>query len=133
MKNMPIPQSTLDHILSHFQLPAKEVTDFIDTSHGDNDIRWNILFAPHYVLKIHSQNGMWEERLQEISRLISRYHSIGIYCPAYLPTKNQSFSFSWEHDNQTYTCFVEEYAKYPAYDWETEPDKRMLRNAILPD
>ncbi len=122
--NLPIKKPTIECILSQFRVEPEDVTNFVDSSRGEGDIRWNFIFGESYVLKINTPNGMWEERLQEISRLVARYRSIGVYCPAYIPTVDGPLSYTWEHEGKTFTCFVEEFAKYPAFDWETEHDRK---------
>lgn len=114
----------IQEIMSHFGLSMQSVTNFYDTSHGDADKRLNYIIDDKYVLKIHSTVTMWEMRLQEIYRLISRYHSIGIYCPNLLPTLEGMLSYAWEKDGKAYTCFVEEYAIYPVLGWVTEHDRK---------
>lgn len=121
---LPIEKAQIAHILSHFPVEEREVTDFCDSSHGDGDIRWNFILGSSYVLKLNTPNGMWEDRLQEISRLVARYRSIGVYCPGYVPTVEGPLSFTWEQGGRAYTCFVEEFAKYPAFGWEMEHDRK---------
>jgi len=62
--------------------------------------------------------------LQEISRLIKRYKSIGIYCPEFIPTTDGKLSYILKKDGREYTCFVEEFAKYPLYEWNAEHDRK---------
>ena len=116
--------SALSQILSAFGLTFSEVTAMHDTSRGEEDKRWNYILDNKYVLKIHSPGSVWEQRLQEISRLILRYRSIGVYCPMMIPTLDGSLSCQWELEGRTYTCFVEEYAKYPVCGDEVELDRK---------
>lgn len=119
-----LDNSTISQILSNFGLTFDEVVKFYDTSHGEDDIRWNFILDNKYVLKINSIRAVWESRLQEISRLISRYNSIGIYAPQLIPALDGKLSCAWEEDGIHHICFVEEYAKYPAYEWNTEHDRK---------
>ena len=114
----------IQEIMSHFGLSMQGVTNFYDTSQGDADKRLNYIIDNKYVLKIHSAVTMWEMRLQEIYRLISRYHSIGIYCPNLLPTLEGTLSYALEKDGKAYTCFVEEYAIYPVLGRGIEHDRK---------
>ena len=111
-------------IISHFGLSAEAITDFHDTSHNDDDKRWNYVLDNKYVLKINSVGAMWEERLQEIKRLIARYRSVGVYCPDLIPTLNRAMSCSRNIGGKEYTCFVEEFAIYPIIDDEFEHDRK---------
>lgn len=109
----------LQQILSQFGLTFREITAFHDTSLGDEDRRLNYILDNTYVLKINSQKSMWEERLRGIARLIDRYGSIGIYAPKLLRTLTGDYSVTSDMDGVKYTCFVEEFAKYPVCDEET--------------
>ncbi|MGN0999261.1 MAG: phosphotransferase enzyme family protein [Faecousia sp.] len=108
-----LEKKDLVEILQPFGLTFSEITTLYDTSRGEKDQRLNYVLDEKYVLKIHSPGSVWEERLREISRLIQRYRSIGVYCPTLIPTLDGSMSRSWELDGKPYTCFVEEYAQYP--------------------
>ena len=77
-----------------------------------------------YVLKVNSTTAMWEERLQEIFRLIARYRSIGVYCPNLIPALDGKLSYLLQKDGRKYTCFVEEYAIYPVFAWGAEHDRK---------
>lgn len=112
----------IQKIVLHFGLTVQSVTNFYDTSHSDDDKRLNYILDDKYVLKVNSVKAMWEERLQEISRLISRYRSIGVYCPGIIPTLEGALSYLWQKDGKEYTCFVEEYAIYPVLGWDAEPE-----------
>ena len=114
----------IQEIMSHFGLSVQGVTNFYDTSHNDEDKRLNYILDDKYVLKINSVGVMWEDRLQEIHRLICRYRSIGVYCPELLPALDGTLSYVWKKDGKDYTYFVEEYAIYPVLGWGTEHDRK---------
>ena len=119
-----LDNSEIQSILDHFELTFQSVTKLYDTSHSEDDKRLNYILDDRYVLKVNSVGAMWEQRLQEISRLIARYRSIGVYCPALIPTVAGPLSYSWEKDGKEYTCYVEEYAIYPLFEWGQEHDRR---------
>lgn len=114
----------IKEIVSHFGIEFENVTNFIDTSHNDDDERFNYVLDDKYVLKVNSTSSMWESRLQEIHRLIERYRSIGVYCPDLIPTLSGYLSIAWQKDGKEYTCFVEEYAIYPVLGWGVEHDRK---------
>lgn len=116
----------LQNILACFGLTFQCVTKLHDTSHGEGDIRLNYVLDERYVLKINSAGVMWENRLQEIQRLIQRYRSIGIYCPAMIPTLEGSLSCPWNKNGREYICYVEEFAVYPLLGWDTEHDRKEI-------
>lgn len=111
-------------MLKHFGLTFQEVTNFHDTSHGPDDERLNYILDNRYVLKINSPRAMWESRLQEIDRLIDRYRSIGVYCPALIPTTSGTLSFNWKAEGKEYICFVEEFATYPLCEMGDDIDRK---------
>ena len=119
-----LDNSEIQSILDHFGLTFQSVTKLYDTSHSEDDKRLNYILDDRYVLKVNSVGAMWEQRLQEISRLIARYRSIGVYCPALIPTMAGPLSYYWEKDGKEYTCYVEEYAIYPLFEWGQEHDRR---------
>ncbi len=123
---MKLDTRELSDILQCFGLTFQKVTKSYDTSHGVEDERFHYILDDRYVLKICSVCAMWESRLQEIGRLLDRYRAIGVYCPALLPTKTGALSCSWKKEGRDYTCFVEEFAKYPLYDMEEDADRREI-------
>lgn len=114
----------ISEILEAFGLTFQNITNLYDTSHGEDDKRLNYILDDRYVLKVNSVRAMWEQRLQEISKLIGRYRSIGVYCPALIPTLAGPLSCRWEKDGQEYICFMEEFAAYPVYGWDTDHNRR---------
>jgi hypothetical protein len=114
----------IQKIMSHFGRSVQKMTNFYDTSRNDDDQRLNYILDDQYVLKINSTATMWETRLQEIHRLISRYRSIGVYCPALIPALDGTLSYAWQNDGKEYTCFVEEYAIYPVIGWEMKHERK---------
>ncbi len=95
----------IQKILTAFGLTFQKVTAFYDTSHSENDKRLNYILDDCYVLKLHSAGSIWEERLQEINRLIERYRSIGVYCPRMIPTVSGALSCQYELNGQQCSCF----------------------------
>lgn len=124
-----LEKQELASIVARFGLTFEEVTEFYDTSHGEDDIRWNFILDRTYVLKINSERSIWEQRLQEISRLIGRYRSIGVYAPQLIPTAEGTLSCKWEYKGVPHVCFVEEYAAYPVYpDWQMQNRKEVVEH-----
>lgn len=121
-----VENEELRQILSAFGITFEKVTAFYDTSHGEEDKRLNYILDDAYVLKIHAVRSMWEERLQQISRLIERYRSIGVYCPRLIPTLNGTFSCPYALNGVIHTCFVEEYAHYPVCGEGKELDQKEI-------
>lgn len=114
----------LHKIMTAYGLTFQQITGFCDTSHSENDRRLNYMLDNRYVLKIHSACSMWEDRLQEISRLIDRYRSVGVYCPRMIPTVSGSFSCPYEMDGQKLNCFLEAYSIYPICECNDQLDRK---------
>ncbi len=124
IQDLPIARQAIEEIAGRFGLTFQQVTRFVDTSHGAEDIRWNLMLDDRWVLKINSHKAMWEDRLQEIARLVRRYRSIGLYAPGLVPALTGSLSCQWPVDGQEHTCFVEEYAQYPTFAMTDRVDHR---------
>ena len=116
--------SEIQNIMLQFGLSVQQITNFYDTSHNEDDKRLNYILDNTYVLKVNSITTMWEERLQEIRRLILRYRSIDVYCPDLFPTLDGNLSYVLHKDGRDYICFVEEYARYPAFQWGEEHERK---------
>lgn len=108
-----LTKDEISKVLGRFGLIFEDIANQFDTSHDENDKRFNYILDDKYVLKVHSSDSLWEDRLQQISRLIERYRSIGVYCPRMLPAMDGKLSSPLEKDGKDYTCFVEEFAIYP--------------------
>lgn len=117
-----LSKEQISEIMDQFGLTFSEIPKFIDSSHGDDDLRWNFILDERYVLKVNSARSMWEERLREISRLIERYNSIGVYAPRLLPAEDGRLSREYEVNGAACVCFVEEYAAYPVCGEDTPLD-----------
>ena len=119
-----LDNSEIQSTLNHFGLSFQSGTKLYDTSHSEDDKQLNYILDDRYVLKVNSVGTMCEQRLQEISRLIARCRSIGVYCPALIPTMAGPLSYTWEKEGKEHTCYVEEYAIYPLFEWGQEHDRR---------
>ncbi len=119
-----LDNQTIAEILENFGLTFTSVTREVDTSRGDNDRRLNYILDEKYVLKVHSVSSIWEERLQEIARLIERYRSIDVYCPRIIPALDGKLSCQFEICGVPHTCFVEECAIYPVCPDELNLDRK---------
>ena len=71
-------------LLRQFDVHCAECIEFVDSSHGEDDIRHNYIIDKKYVLRINSAKVMTEKRLTELNTLIERYRSFGMKAPVYL-------------------------------------------------
>lgn len=99
-------------LLLKFGIGEFEESVFVDSSHGENDVRHNYLIDKKYVLRINSAKVMTEERLAELNTLIRRYRSFGMKAPLFLKTSTGKFVV--EQDGKY--CYLSEYLDYPLAD-----------------
>lgn len=99
-------------LLRQFGIRGADRIEFVDSSHGEDDIRRNYIIDREYVLRLNSAKVMTEERLEELNALIGRYRSFGMKAPLFL--KAQSGKFVIEQDGMF--CYLSEYLDYPLAD-----------------
>lgn len=75
-------------ILKEYDFNHIENMELIDSSHGEDDIRYNYIVDRRYVLRVNSAKVFTEQRLIELNRLVRRYRNYGIDAPLYLCDKN---------------------------------------------
>ena len=99
-------------ICKSYGIQAMDVSDVIDTSHGENDLRYHFIINQRYVLKMNSADSVSETFLQGINRLVERYRSIGVWCPKILESQNGRFIWKQDYCKKQFNCYIEEYAPY---------------------
>ena len=100
------------YLLQLFDIHSAESIEFVDSSHGEDDVRHNYIIDKKYVLRINSAKVMTEKRLSELNTLIERYRSFGMKAPLYL--KATTGNFVVEQDEKY--CYLSEYLDYPVAD-----------------
>ena len=96
-------------LLRQFDIHGAENIEFVDSSHGEDDIRHNYIIDKKYVLRLNSAKVMTEERLTELNTLIERYRSFGMKAPLFLKAENGSFVVEQDGKN----CYLSEYLDLP--------------------
>lgn len=105
---------TIRYISMIYGVVAVDISEVIDSSHGEDDIRLVYKINNQYVLHCYSSAIISEKFLQDISRLIKKHKDIGVWAPDLLIKKGAS-DFLWEgeiDDNKVYRCYMEELAPY---------------------
>ena len=92
-------------LLKDFDISGIQSMEMIDSSHGEEDIRYNYILDKKYVLRVNSANIFSEERFHELNALIQRYQDYGINAPLFL--KDKYGVVLHEEDNIYY--YVSEY------------------------
>ena len=115
-------------LLRQFDIHGAENIEFVDSSHGEDDIRHNYIIDKKYVLRINSAKVMTEKRLAELNTLIERYRSFGMKAPLYL--KATTGNFVVEQDEKY--CYLSEYLDYPvADDVKFRCRKDLIRQRVI--
>ena len=83
--------------------------EFVDSSHGEDDVRHNYIVDKKYVLRINSAKVMTEDRLAELNSLIERYRSFGMQAPLFLKAATGQFVVEQEGKY----CYLSEYLDLP--------------------
>ena len=96
-------------LLQLFNIHSAESIEYVDSSHGEDDIRHNYIIDKKYVLRLNSAKVMTEERLTELNILIERYRSFGMKAPLFLKAENGSFVVEQDGKN----CYLSEYLDLP--------------------
>lgn len=91
-------------LLRHFDIHNADTMQFVDSSHGEDDIRHNYIIDKKYVLRINSAKVMTKDRLAELNTLIERYRSFGMKAPLFL--KASTGDFVIEQDGKY--CYLSE-------------------------
>lgn len=120
----------IHNICKNFNVDCYDIGELIDTSHNDDDRRYNYKINNQYFLKINNTKAVNEEFLSDIEKLVNRYRSIGVYCPVLYRTKNGELSFGIEKDEIKYSCYVEELAPYPLYKNQDNIDYDFKKNVL---
>lgn len=120
----------LASLLSLYGVEGMEGAGLIDTSHDEQDIRWNYIIDKKYVLRLTNAPEMTEERLDDLNRLIGRYADFGLHCPAFLKGTDDRFFHSWRE----LTVYLSEYADLPIADeveLSKEQEDALRREVVL--
>lgn len=103
------PYNQALELLRQFDIHSADTMEFVDSSHGEDDVRHNYIIDKKYVLRINSAKVMTEKRLTELNTLIERYRSFGMKAPLFLKAENGSFVVEWDGKN----CYLSEYLDFP--------------------
>ncbi|MGN1344312.1 MAG: hypothetical protein ACI4U3_07010, partial [Traorella sp.] len=102
---MSLTNDELSFILNQYGIESFQNAEFIDSSHGDNDIRHNYMIDKKYVLRVNNAKVMKEERINELNTLITRYHNFGLKTPSFILNNNQNYIIEYKGND----CYLSEY------------------------
>lgn len=112
MRNM-VSEKLIQQIMEAYDISFKKIVDVIDTSHGENDLRYHCILDQNYVLKINSSFSITESFLDGMNALIERYHKIGVYAPRLYKNRESRYLSEIVYDGISYHCYLEEYCPFP--------------------
>lgn len=118
------------NICYNYGIELANISKVIDTSHGEDDKRYNYIIDNKYVLKITNSSEINETALEDISRLIERYISIGVYCPSIIRNKIGTLTYEFNQEDKKYICYMEEYAVYNFYKEEKHIDYNFKKKVV---
>lgn len=95
--------------LNAFDIRTFETVQLIDSTHDSSDIRLNYIIDRKWVLRFCNAPGMTEKRMNDLHRLIERYHALGIRCPQFLADSEGRFLHTWKQ----MICYLSEYIDRP--------------------
>lgn len=113
-----------------FGITCTYISDVIDTSHNEDDRRYNYNINHKYFLKINNSKAITENFLNDVVKLIKKYKSIGIYCPDLIRSKQDMLSYKFIKDDIKYTCYIEEYVPYSFYKMNEQVDYEFKKTVV---
>ena len=120
----PVPQrqDILD-ALSKYGIKGASQIKLIDSTHDALDIRLNYIIDKKWVLRFCNAEAMTETRLNDLHRLIDRYHALGILCPQFLNDGEGRFLHMWK----SLQCYLSEYVDFSiAWDEQITDKDRLI-------
>jgi len=117
-------------ICHEFGVACNHISDVIDTSHNEDDRRYNYKINHKYFLKINSSKVISERFLNDIVKLVKRYRTIGTYCPDLIRSKYGMLCYEYRKDDTQYTCYIEECALYSFYEAGEQLDYEFKKTVV---
>ncbi|MBR5961133.1 MAG: phosphotransferase [Clostridia bacterium] len=122
-EGVPVPRrADIVPILSDYGISCAGAIRLIDTTRSPSDIRLNYIIGNKWVLRFCVAPDMTETRLDDLSRLVSRYLESGICCPRFLTDPLGKYLHSWNGMK----CYLTEYIDMPLADREDIRNKPQL-------
>ncbi|MDE6107208.1 MAG: phosphotransferase [Oscillospiraceae bacterium] len=95
--------------LSKFGIDGGTTVKLMDSTREAADIRLNYIIDKKWVLRFCNAPDMTEKRMGELNRLIGRYRTFGLQCPAFLADSDGQYLHPWED----LVCYLSEYIDLP--------------------
>lgn len=98
--------------LSKFGIKDANTIKLIDTTRDALDVRLNYIIDKKWVLRFCNAPDMTEKRMGDLSRLIGRYQSMGLKCPAFIADDKGIYLHPWKQ----LLCYLSEFIDLPLAD-----------------
>lgn len=123
---------TIRYITALYGIKAVVISDVIDSSRDENDIRLVYKINNQYVLHCCTTESISEKFLQDINRLVKRHKDIGVWAPELFPLEGSSdFLCEVTEEGRRYHCYMEELAPFSVVD-EDNVDFYEMKEHVLP-
>lgn len=119
---MRLTDEELHKILCHYGIESFDHIEEIDSSHGEDDLRYNYIIDKKYVLRVNSVNVMDHRRIADLNVLIQRYRDFGVKAPLFILNDEGNYLIKWKG----YHCYLSEYLDYKTAEDMTGPAKMKL-------
>lgn len=104
-------------IVQQYGFRGEQISEPIDSSHGEEDRRLVYIVDDTAVLHCYSAAVMDEAFLQGISRLVQRHKEIAVWAPSLFPRKDMGELLTLCREGETlWRCYMEEKAPYAFLD-----------------
>ena len=117
-------------ICKEFGIKCDLIGSLIDTSKDENDKRYIYEINNNYFLKITNSIAINEKKIIEIVNLLNNYKTIGVYCPSVIKRNVNKYTYSFNINDEEYTCYMEEKAAYKVCPDSTNINYNLKKQAI---
>lgn len=111
-----ISEQIIEDVCSLYGIKVNSIGKVFDNSRTPSDKRYIYPVNDAYMLKFYNNGSISEAYLNDVDRLIKRYKEIGIYCPSLVKNKRNQFAVFCKQDDDTFSCYVEEMARFRLMD-----------------
>lgn len=119
-------------ICDMYGISIDEISDVIDSSRSDVDVRLAYIINKQFVLHCYTSECINETFVDDIDRLEKRYKQIGVWVPTLQVVKESNNYLSLiKVNNIQYRCFIEELAPFQFLD-ENKVDLYEFKLKMLP-
>ena len=105
---MQLQTQTIEQICRKFKMEAEKISDVIDSSKGEADIRLMYIINDNWVLRLYNTKKIIEEYLVEYHELVQKYRALGVERPDLRKTVEDTYLCNAFCNMQWLYCYMEE-------------------------